>query len=149
MDKPTCVGFAIPELSKLHMYRTCYDKLQPYFTPQKLLQGFCLDTGSFVLSMKTENIIKDLKNSGNLFVFSNLDENDDLFSFKNKKVINKIKIETPKVFWTDKVICLRSKAYSFKCKSDDESENKLKGDSKSQSKQISFDYYKKCLDGED
>ena len=30
MDKPIYVGFAILKLSKLHMYRTCYDKLQPY-----------------------------------------------------------------------------------------------------------------------
>ena len=31
MDKPIYVGFAIIELSKLHMYETYYDKLQLYF----------------------------------------------------------------------------------------------------------------------
>ena len=31
MDKPIHVGFAILELSKLHMYETYYDRLQPYF----------------------------------------------------------------------------------------------------------------------
>ena len=48
-------------------------------------------------------------------------------------------METPKNFLIDKVICLRSKAYSFKCKGDDESKNNLKGFSKSQSKQIILD----------
>ena len=31
MDKPIYLGFAVLELSKLHMYETYYDKLQPYF----------------------------------------------------------------------------------------------------------------------
>ena len=31
MDKAIYNGFAILELSKLHMYETDYDKLQPYF----------------------------------------------------------------------------------------------------------------------
>ena len=37
--------------------------------------------------------------------------------------------------------------YAFKC--GDDSKNKLKGISKSQSKKIKFEEYKKCLDGED
>ena len=35
MDKPIYFGFAILELSKLHMYATCYDKLQPYIGKEK------------------------------------------------------------------------------------------------------------------
>ena len=35
MDKPTYLGFAILELSKLHMYETYYDTLQPYFGHEK------------------------------------------------------------------------------------------------------------------
>ena len=31
MDKAIYVGFAILELSKLHMYETYYDTPQPYF----------------------------------------------------------------------------------------------------------------------
>ena len=31
LDKAIYVGFAIRELSKLQMYETSYDKLQPYF----------------------------------------------------------------------------------------------------------------------
>ena len=44
---------------------------------------------------------------------------------------------------------MRSKVYSFKCKSGDESKNKLKGVSESQSIHIKFEEYKKCVDGED
>ena len=35
MDKAIYVGFAILELSKLHMYETYYDTLQPYFGQKK------------------------------------------------------------------------------------------------------------------
>ena len=68
-----------------------------------------------ILSMKTENVINDLKNLEYIFDFSNLDENHELFSNKNKKVIGKFKIETPKNVFIDEIVCLRSKAYSFKC----------------------------------
>ena len=97
--------------------------------------------------MKTKDIIKDLKNLENIFDFSNLDENHELFKNKNKKVIGKFKIETPKNIWIDKFVCLRSKAYSFKCRDNIESKNKTKGISKSQSKHIKFEENYNCLFG--
>ena len=148
MDKAIYVGFAILELSKLHMYETYYDTLQPYFG-QDNLQLHYVDTDGMFLSMKTNNIIKDLKNLEDFFDFINLDENHELFSNKNKKVIGKFKIETPKNIWTDEFVCLRSKAYSLKCKDNNESKNKIKGISKSQSKHIKFEEYYNCLFGED
>ena len=36
MDKPIYLGFSVLELSKLLMYETYYDKLQPYFGQEKL-----------------------------------------------------------------------------------------------------------------
>ena len=99
------------------------------------------------LSMKTKDIIKDLKNLEDIFDFSNLDENHELFSNKNKKVIGKFKIETPKNIWIDEFVCLRSKAYSFKCNDNTESKNKIKGILKSQSKHIKFEEYYNCLFG--
>ena len=119
MDKAIYVGFAILELSKLHMYETYYDTLQPYFG-QDNLQLHYIDTGGMIMSMKTKDIIKDLKNLEDNFNFSNLDENHELFSSKNKKVIGKFKIETPKNISIDEFVCLRSKAFSFKCKNNDE-----------------------------
>ena len=92
-----------------------------------------------ILSMKTENINNDLKKLEDIFDFSNLDENHELCSIKNKKVIVKFKIGTPKSIWTDEFVCLRSKAYSFKCTINDEKKNKIKGKSKSQLKHIKFE----------
>ena len=146
MDKAIYVGFAILELIKLHMYETYYDTLQPYFGQENLLLRY-IDTDGMILSMRTENIIKDLKNLEDIFDFSNLDENHELFSNKNKKVIGKIKIEFPNNICIDEFVCLRSKVYSFKCKNNDENKNKIKGISKSQSKPIEFEEYYNCLFG--
>ena len=128
------------------MYETYYDILQPYFG-QENIQLLYIDTDSFVLSVNTKNIIKDLRNLEDIFDFSNLDKNHELFGNKNKKVIGKLKIETPKSIWIDEFVCLRSKMYAFKC--GDDSKNKLKSISKSQSRKIKFEEYKKCLDGEE
>ena len=148
MDKPIYLGFAILELSKLHMYETYYDTLQPYFG-QENLQLHYMDCDSFILSIKSENIIKDLKNLEDIFDFSNIDKNHELYSEKNKKVLGKFKIETPKSIFIDEFIALRSKMYAFKCKDKEEYKNKLKGISKSQSKNIKFEQYKICLEGEE
>ena len=83
MDKAIYVGFAILELSKLHMYETYYHILQPYFG-QENLQLHYLDTDGVILSMETKDIIKDLKNLEEIIDFSNLDENHELFSKKKK-----------------------------------------------------------------
>ena len=146
MDQPIYLGFAVLELSKLLMYETYYDKLQPYFGKENI-QLHYMDTDSFILSVNKKNIIKDLKKLEDIFDFSNLDQNHELFSNKNKKLIGFFKVETPENIWIDQFVCLRSKMYAFKCGND--SKNKLKGVSKSQSKNIKFEEYKKCLDGED
>ena len=57
-----------------------------------------MDIDSFGLSLNTKDIIKDLKDLENIFDFSNLDKNHGIFSNKNKKVIRKFEIETPKTF---------------------------------------------------
>ena len=114
MDKPIYVGFAILELSTLHMYETYYDNLQPSFG-QEILQLHYIDTDGKIFSMKTENIIDDIKNIKDVFDFSNLDKNLELYSNKNKKVIGKFKIGTLKNIWIDEFVALRSKMYAFKC----------------------------------
>ena len=79
MNKAIYVGFSILKLSKLHMYETYYDTLQPYFG-QKNLQLHYIDTYGMILSINTEKIIKDLNNLDDIFDFGNLDENHELFS---------------------------------------------------------------------
>ena len=146
MDNAIYVGFAILELSNLHMYETYYDTLQPYFAQENLKLRY-LDTDGMFLSVKTKDIIKDLKNLEDIFDFRNLDKNHELYSERNKKVIGKFKIETPKNTWIDEFVCLGSKAYSFKCKDNKEDKNKIKGISKSQSKHIKFEEYYNFLFG--
>ena len=128
IDKPIYLGFSVLELSKLLMYETYYDKLQPYFGQQNIKLHY-IDCDSFVLSIETENIINDSKNLEDLFDFSNLDKNHELFSNKNKKVVGKFKIETPENISIDEFVAIRSKCYAFKSGKD--SKNKLKGISKS------------------
>ena len=88
--------FFVLELSKLLMYETYYDELQPYFG-QEIIQLHYMDTDSFVLSVNTNDIIKDLKNSEDIFDFCNLDKSHELFSNKNKKVIGFLKLKHPRI----------------------------------------------------
>ena len=82
--------------------------MKPYFGPEKL-QYHYKACDSFVLSVNTNDIIKDLKNLKDKFDFSNLYENQELFSNKNKKGIGKFKIETLEYIWIDEFIALGSK----------------------------------------
>ena len=84
MDKPIYLGFTVLELSKLLMYETYFDILQPYFE-QENIQLHYMDTDSFVLSVNTKDIIKDLKKLEDMFDFSNLDKTHELFSNKKKE----------------------------------------------------------------
>ena len=144
MDKPKHPGFSVLELCNLLLCETYYDKFQSLFG-EKNLQLQYMNTDSFMLSVNTKVIIKDLKNLEDIFDFSNLDENHEFFSNKKKKLIGFFKIETPKNIWIDEFVCLRSKMYAFKC--EDDSKNKLKGVSKSQSKNIKLAEYYNCLFG--
>ena len=81
MDKPIYLRFVVLELSKISNYETYYDELQPYFGQENLqLQYF--GTDSFVLSMNTNDIIKDLKSLEDIFDFSIFNENHEIFSLK-------------------------------------------------------------------
>ena len=90
LDKPNYLGIAILELSKILLYETYYDKLQPYFG-EKNLQLRYMDTDSFVLGKNTEDIIKDFKKIEDSIDFSNLGGNLEKFSNKNKKEIGNFK----------------------------------------------------------
>ena len=124
------------ELSKLSLYETYYDRLQPYLGQENIQLNY-MESDSLILGINTNDIIRDLKNLEDIFDLRNLNDKLELFSNKNKKVIGKFKIETPKTILIEEFVCLRSKMYSFKCVED--LKNKLKGISKSQSKHIKFE----------
>ena len=79
MGKPIYLGFAVLDLSNLHMYESYYDILPPYFG-QENLQLHYVDTDALVLSMNTKDTIKDLKNLEDIFDCSNFDKNHELFN---------------------------------------------------------------------
>ena len=127
------------------MNEACYDKVQPYFA-EKFIQLPFMHTNSFLFNINYINIIKDLHNLKDLFEFSNVNKNHEIFRKKIKKTIGKFKIETPKSKWIDEFIASRSKAYSFKCENDNE--NILKGISKPQTeKKIKFEEFYNFLFG--
>ena len=113
------------------------------FLEKKNKELLYLDTDSFVPSVNTKDTINDLKNLQDLLNFSNLSENHELFSNKNKKLFVKIKMETPKSIWIDELVCLRNKMYAFNC--GDDSKDNIKGVSKSYLKNKKNYEYKKCL----
>ena len=139
-NKPIYLGFSVLELSEILMYETYNDELQPYVGQEKLKLDY-MASDSSLLTIEKQNIIHDLTNLEDLFDFSNLNENQELFSNKNKKVLTKFTIECPEIIWIDEIVCLRAKAHSFKC--GNKNVNNLKGNSKSCSKNIKFDEYKK------
>ena len=107
MVKPTYLGFDLIELGKLHMYETYYDILQPCFG-EKNLHLHYMETDSFILSVKTKDISKDLKNLEGIFRFSSLDKRHEFLCNKNEKVVGKFKLEISKSIWIDELVCLRS-----------------------------------------
>ena len=90
----------------------------------------------YLLLSETENLTNDFKIVENLFDFSNLNENHELFSIK-KKVVGKYKNETLELIWVDEFLALRGGAYSFKW--NDKNTKILKNISKFQSKNIKFE----------
>ena len=50
-----------------------------------------MDTASFILSIKTANLFKDLEYFKDYFDFSELDNNHQLYDLRNKKVIGKLR----------------------------------------------------------
>ena len=55
-----------------------------------------MDTDGVVISNNTKDFIKDKKNLEEIFDSNKLNENQELYSNKNEKVVGKFKLETPK-----------------------------------------------------
>ena len=68
---------------------------------------------TFILSIKTGDLINDLEYFKDDFDFSELDPSHELYNSFNKKVIGKMKIETSPIIELDNFVALRSKSYSF------------------------------------
>ena len=94
MNKPNYLGLSILGISKILMYESWYDYIQPKYKDRVKL---CyMDTDSFIIHIKTEDFYEDIANDvEKQFDLSNYDENDKrlLPIGKNKKVIGLFKDE--------------------------------------------------------
>ena len=92
MNKPIYLGQAILDLSKILMYEFWYDYMKPKYGDKARL---CyMDTGSFVMNIKTEDLYKDIASDvERWFDTSNYDKKDKrpLPIGKNKEVIDNFK----------------------------------------------------------
>ena len=121
LDKPIYLGFSILDISKTLMYDFFYKFIKEKYPGNKSLLNYS-DTDSFICTIKTNNIYKDLYKNKELFDLSEI-EDEKLMKYKyndNKKVIGKMKMEyinNP----ISEFVGLRSKMYSVLFDNNEES----------------------------
>ncbi|XP_072161461.1 uncharacterized protein [Bemisia tabaci] len=93
-DSAILVGFAVLELSKVHMYRFYYDVMIQRYGPTRCLNNY-IDTDGLILEVFTENWWEDMKEmSDEWFDCSDLPPEHPCFSLKNRKRMGVMKDET-------------------------------------------------------
>ena len=92
MKKPLYLGLSILEISKTSMYEFSYDYVKPKYQDNSKL---CyMDTGSFIIHIKTEDFYKDIPHDvEERFDISNYEVNRPFPKEKNKKVIGLMRDE--------------------------------------------------------
>ena len=142
MNKPIYLGLSILDISKILMYEFWYDYMKPtYGNRVKLCY---MDTGSFIMSIKTNDLYKDISiDADKRFDTSNYEINRPLPTGK-KKVIGLMKDELGGKIITE-FVTLRPKTYSYS--TDDGKEDKKSKRTKTCviKRMIKFNDYKNCL----
>ena len=113
MNKPTCLGQAILDISKTLMYEFWCDYIKPMYSDKAKL---CYaDTDGLVIHIKTEDFYKDIASDvEKWFDTSNYNKKDNrpLPIGKNKKVIGMLKDELGRKIMIE-FCALSAKTYSF------------------------------------
>jgi len=109
INKPTYVGFAVLELSKLLMYKFHYSHLRTWYPSADLL---FTDTDSLVYQIYTDDLYADLAAHREHFDFSGYSNTHPLFNEDNKMVMGKMKDESGGEIITE-FVGLRPKMYSY------------------------------------
>ena len=110
-NKPTYLGAAILDLSKLHLYRFHYEEMRPLF--DKKAQVMYRDTDSLFYEIETDDIYEDLKQLNYVLDLSDYPKDHHLHSELNKKVPLKLSDELNGDIVMEAVF-LKPKAYSVK-----------------------------------
>ena len=74
---------------------------------EKICNLHYMDCDSLVLSIKTQNMFNDIQNLENLFAFSTLNKDHELFNEK-KRLLANLKLKLLKNIWIDECIALKS-----------------------------------------
>ena len=149
LNKPLGVGFAILELSKLFMYRSYYDVFVPHFGPKNISLCFS-DTDSFLLRVKTDNLIQDMKKMKDRFDFSKYPSDHVLYDNSKANRLFYFKDELCGKAAITHFIGLRPKCYSMLIhkfhSQNSEAKKVCKGVKRSAIKhKLSFADYEKCI----
>ena len=142
MNKPIYLGQAILDISKTLMYEFWYEYIKPKYKDKVKL---CyMDTDSFVMYVKTEDLYKDIANDvDRWFDTSNYNKKDErpLPTGINKKVLGMFKDELGGIIIIE-FCALRAKAYAYLMQ-DGSEHKKAKGTKKCTVKrEIIFENYK-------
>ena len=120
IDKPFYVGFAVLELSKLHMYKFHYDYIRKRFKDNARL--LFTDTDSLMYWIRGENPYEQFyKDRVEYFDFASFPKNHKYYDSQNNKIIGKFKDEANGAQITE-FVGLRPKMYSYKLNTDGEGE---------------------------
>ena len=110
LNKPLYAGFAVLELSKLHMYKFHYRHVKQIYGERAEL--LFTDTDSLTYQIFTEDIYEDMKNHMELYDTSDYPPNHPLHSTMNKQKIGCLRDELSTELALQ-FIGLRAKMYSI------------------------------------
>lgn len=142
LNKPIFVGAAILDLSKTLMYDFFYDVLKPKYNSN--INLCYMDTDSFILDIKTDDVYEDFSQFKDYFDFSNYSKDHKLYSNTNNKVLGKFKDEVGGVIIKENVN-LMAKMYSLITNDEKLDMKKAKGVSKGVIKDLAFHNFKDVL----
>ena len=138
MNKPVPLGFSILELRKILMFEFWYDQIKPKYGKKAKL--YYMDTDSFIVYIKTDDIYKDIaEDVETRFDTSNYELDRPLPRRKNKNVIGLMKDELEQKEQTS------ARSYSYLIA--DGSEDKKAKDTKKCviKRKLKFENYENCL----
>ena len=144
MNKTVYLGLSILDLSKTVIYEFWYDYAKPKYSENAKL---CyMDTGSFIVHVKTEHIYKDnAEDVETIFDTSNFELDRPLPKGKNKKVIGLMKDKLRGQIMIE-FAGLRTKPYSY-LKDNNNEDKKAKCTKKCVIKRkLKFQDFKNCLE---
>lgn len=142
LDKPIYIGFSVLELSKSHMFDFHYSVMKPHY--KEKIQICYTDTDSFLYSIQTEDIYKDIRIKFHQYFDTSNYPANNIYAIepRNHKVPGLFKDELGGQN-IEEFIGLRSKLYCIKSKKG--VIKKAKGIQKAAVRSLSFLDYKRVL----